>query len=76
MIEGLKPCPFCGGKAAARKVNGGLGTYSRLAKCGCEACNIFAVEVFTADWDFHGQEQAAERKSVERWNTRTEVRND
>ncbi len=58
--EGLKPCPFCGGKAELTEWHGG-NEYSHGWWVICEECGVYA--------DFHTSEK---RVAIKAWNERSE----
>lgn len=66
-IDGLKPCPFCGG--AASHNDGGNSTYGRLWwAVGCEDCGYSFSD--REKWGEDGKLSLPPKECFERWNIR------
>lgn len=57
-MDGLKPCPFCGGKGKVVDVNG------FWCAVICEKCNATTNSILCS------AEYAAKEKAIEAWNRR------
>lgn len=64
-MEGLKPCPFCGGKAVVDHYKGFFDAVAYCRNCGCTIHRKFRVPVGTED-----PKMEALRQMKEIWNRR------
>mgnify|MGYP002625721244 CR=1 FL=1 len=51
MTEKLRPCPFCGGEAAAHKTPGLGGNYVMCSKCLTSGNNYPTPEIAVEHWN-------------------------
>lgn len=73
MSEELKPCPFCGGKAAFEYARGSYGYYpaKMRVKCGTKTC-LGQTQYFPHGEHGYDETPVAEAKAVAAWNTRAD----
>ena len=67
MSRVIKPCPFCGGKAVYRKVNGDYGYTPDVHIVGCTKCN---VEIRALS----NEHEDLKERTIAEWNRRVTER--
>lgn len=73
MLQEIKPCPFCGGKAELKFVSEDepVTNFAMYYKIGCDSCNVhFCYTVRRLPGFDNEEHEKAKGRLVDKWNNR------